>query len=159
MYSYSAKTDHASRSYARKVAFVSLALIGAVSAQDSCLNGTNDDRSYAPLLYSSLTFLIDQGCGRPAIGCMYKCPFGFPCYANDDCLSSSCTASFCDVGRPAGFKPPVPIVPPPSSGKSWSISSVTATTDFKTILKDSYGQANRAFVKDPVGAGTVIRVR
>ena len=110
----------------------------------------------------------DLGCGRKAIGCDFQCPFGFPCTADDDCLSGSCTASYCDVGRPTGFgKPMAPAPkspsPPPtaSSGKNWNTKDIKSLSVFGTIIKEISGsEANREFVPDPAGGPqNVIKVR
>jgi hypothetical protein len=109
---------------------------------------------------------IDLGCGSPTIGCQYKCPFGFPCNYEHDCISGSCTSNFCDIGKPAGFVkvpalPPVPDDPPVSGpGGIWFANSITSLNDFGHIIKISYGKENVEYVSDPTGLdGSTLKVR
>ena len=105
--------------------------------------------------------LSELGCGAPSLGCQYKCPFGFPCTVENDCISGSCTANFCDVGKPAGFtvKPTVPIDRPVSNSQ-WSANSISSLSDFGHIIKVSYGSQNQAFSPDPTGSsGSTIKIK
>ena len=91
----------------------------------------------------------ELGCGS---ACTSKCPFGFPCVGNDDCLSTSCTAFYCDVGRPAKFQrrpivetPPGPQPLPPKNPLPFpDILNKTFIGNFTgrlTYYGDSYGTA------------------
>ena len=112
---------------------------------------------------------IDIGCGAPSLGCQYRCPFGFPCSVDNDCISASCTSYFCDVGKPAGFSN-VPVIKKPTapadrtpirgSGSRWAATSIKSLSDFGHIIKVSYGKENQDFAPDPSGAGgSVIKIR
>ncbi|KAI9102709.1 hypothetical protein DFS34DRAFT_683685 [Phlyctochytrium arcticum] len=90
----------------------------------------------------------DLGCGA---GCSYACPFGFPCDTPKDCLSGSCTGGFCDTGKSA--------VKTPTTSHTWELTTMDKSLSGFQITKDTYGETNRAVVKDPAGTGQdVLRI-
>ncbi|KAJ3006162.1 hypothetical protein HKX48_000261, partial [Thoreauomyces humboldtii] len=106
--------------------------------------------SQLPIVHSisPTTCNPDLGCGA---GCTYACPFGFPCDTDTDCLSGSCTGSYCDPGSSRKLKKP--------STQSWELANFNAGTAGLGIVKDTYGAEDRDIVVDPAGSGAkVLRV-
>ncbi|KAI8591898.1 hypothetical protein BDZ88DRAFT_410048 [Geranomyces variabilis] len=96
----------------------------------------------------------DIGCGA---GCQYACPFGFPCQADGDCLSTSCSGGFCDSTSTSSSHTQKGSGSSSSSSSSaannnaFELPTFAAGIDALNIVHSTYGEELRSVVPDPAG--------